>query len=225
MTGRSPWWKWSSAAAALLITCTAAWFASRPPKPPQIVSVDVNVTGIVGQDKVVPVPSPIPEKLTPVASAKPAPVKMLTDLTVYLLFGSPQNTTDDVPADLAPAIEQMHRKFALKSYKFNDSFVLRGRSGIAITEGILAGSGLRYHCAYRGLRVSGDVPRAVHIDGLTLTLSKSVVAQDGKQKREPVARIDTDADLREGQKTVVAKSSLSSSGDALILVIAPKIVD
>jgi hypothetical protein len=93
--GGLPWWKWSSAAAALVITATAAWFASRPPKPPQIVSVDVNVTGIVQQNKVLPVPSPIPEKLTPavvpVASAEPLRVKMLTpdpDVVIYWLVDS-----------------------------------------------------------------------------------------------------------------------------------------
>jgi hypothetical protein len=90
--GGVPWWKWSSAAAALIITATAAWFASRPPKPPQIVSVDVNVTGIVEQNKVLPLPSPIPEKLTPavtpVARVEPLRVKMLTpdpDVVIYWL--------------------------------------------------------------------------------------------------------------------------------------------
>ena len=97
---RVPWWKWSSAAAALIITAGAAWFASRPPKPPQIVSVDVNVTGIVGQPRTVPViKAEIPEKLTPrlvpaipivpVAYAEPLRVKMLTpdpDVVIYWLF-------------------------------------------------------------------------------------------------------------------------------------------
>jgi hypothetical protein len=83
-----PWWKWSSPAAALILTSTAAWFASRPAKPPQIVSVDVNVTGIVQGDKVTPVPSKIPETLTPVAYAEPLTVKMLTpdpDVVIYWL--------------------------------------------------------------------------------------------------------------------------------------------
>jgi hypothetical protein len=59
-----PWWKWSSAAAALIITVAGAWWASRPPKPPSIVSIDVKVTGIVS--KAAPyVKSEIPETLTP----------------------------------------------------------------------------------------------------------------------------------------------------------------
>jgi hypothetical protein len=84
----SPWWKWSSAAAALIVTLTAAWWASRPPKPPQIVSVDVKVTGIVPRE-VAPVPAKLPVKLTPaIATAEPLRVKMLTpdpDVVIYWL--------------------------------------------------------------------------------------------------------------------------------------------
>jgi anti-sigma-K factor RskA len=47
-----PWWRWTSAAAAVIITLTAAWFASRPAKPPHIVSIDVNVTGVVPKAEV-----------------------------------------------------------------------------------------------------------------------------------------------------------------------------
>jgi hypothetical protein len=60
-----PWWKWSSAAVALIVTLVAVWWASRPPKPPGIVSIDVKVTGIV--QKTAPyVKAEIPETLTPV---------------------------------------------------------------------------------------------------------------------------------------------------------------
>ncbi len=61
---RTPWWKWSSAAAALIVTATGAWFASRPPKPPAIVSIDVKVTGIVSKEAPY-VKSDIPATLVP----------------------------------------------------------------------------------------------------------------------------------------------------------------
>jgi hypothetical protein len=61
---RGPWWKWSSAALALIITVAGAWWASRPPKPPSIVSIDVKVTGIVSKEAPY-VKSEIPETLTP----------------------------------------------------------------------------------------------------------------------------------------------------------------
>jgi hypothetical protein len=44
-----PWWKWSSAAVALIVTSAGAWWTSLPPKPPTIVSIDVKVTGVVSK--------------------------------------------------------------------------------------------------------------------------------------------------------------------------------
>ncbi len=92
-----PWWKWSSAAAALVLSLAGAWLASRPPKPPQIVSVDVNVTGVIQKEAPV-VKATIPDRLTPdqirpaavvpVADSEPLQVKMLTpdpDVVIYWL--------------------------------------------------------------------------------------------------------------------------------------------
>ena len=42
---------------------------------------------------------------------------------------------------------------------------------------------------------------------------------------ENPASISTDLDAREGQNTVVGKSSINAAGDALILVIVPKVID
>jgi len=59
-----PWWKWSSAAAAVSITLAGVWWASRPPKAPSIVSIDVKVNGVV-HETVPYVKAKIPETLTP----------------------------------------------------------------------------------------------------------------------------------------------------------------
>jgi hypothetical protein len=93
-----PWWRWTSAAAAVIITLTTAWFASRPAKAPHIVSVDVKVTGVVPKAEVPYVKAPIPETLTPervpvvpVANTEPLKVKMLTpdpDVVIYWLIDS-----------------------------------------------------------------------------------------------------------------------------------------
>jgi len=93
----TPWWKWTSAAAALLITLGAAWWASRPVKPPQIVSIDVKVTGVAPKAELPYVKAEIPAMLTPrvrvvpVANAEPLRVKMLTpdpDVVIYWLVDS-----------------------------------------------------------------------------------------------------------------------------------------
>ena len=72
--------------------------ASRPAKPPHIVSVDVNVTGVVPKAEVPYVKAEIPERLTPaavsvvpVANTEPLKVKMLTpdpDIVIYWLIDS-----------------------------------------------------------------------------------------------------------------------------------------
>jgi hypothetical protein len=152
------------------------------------------------------------------------------ELTVYLLSGSGQGTTDDVPQDLGATVKQLHGIFAYKSYKLTESFVLRGRStdnfagaGASI-DGILPGSGMRYRFGYRRLWVTGTQPRTVHVDNLNLNLSRSpVTTKDGKQRSDNVASIETNLDIADGQKTVVGKSSIE--GDALILVVVPKVIE
>ncbi|HEY2843861.1 MAG TPA: hypothetical protein VGJ09_09430 [Bryobacteraceae bacterium] len=87
-----PWWKWTSAAAALILTSGGTWWASRPAKPPQIVSIDVKVTGILPKKEIPLVHSEIPAVLQPavlpVVHAEPLRVKMLTpdpDVVIYWL--------------------------------------------------------------------------------------------------------------------------------------------
>jgi len=152
------------------------------------------------------------------------------ELTVYLLSGSAQGTADDVPQDLATTVKQLHGVFAYKNYKLTESFVLRGRStetfngsGASI-DGILPGNGMRYRFGYRRLWVTGSPPRTVHVDSLNLYLSRApVTTKDGKQRSDNVASIETNLDIRDGQKTVVGKSSIE--GDALILVVVPRVVE
>jgi hypothetical protein len=158
------------------------------------------------------------------------------ELTVYLLSGATQAAaTDDVPPDLAPTVKQLHSLFTYKSYKLAESFILRGRSSLttkgggqsARTEGVLPGSGVHYMFSYQRVRVSQDKPYMVHIDSLSMNLmAPPAYGPDGKQRgNNTVGSISTDLDLTEGQKTVVGKSSINGNGDALILVIVPKVIE
>jgi len=164
---------------------------------------------------------------TVLSAQAPAPAANANvEMTVYLISGSAQGTADDVPKDLESTVKQLHSVFAYKSYKLSESFILRGRSGNASTEGVLPGVGLHYRFGYYKLRLSGDAPRAVQLDGLNLELTRpNGQFKDGKQLSETVAKIYTDLDMRDGQKTVVGKSSLNAIGDALILVIVPKVIE
>lgn len=156
------------------------------------------------------------------------------ELTVYLLSGLQTSAGDDVPQDLATTVKQLHNLFSYKGYKLADSFLLRGRSSTgpqsqsAETGGVLPGAaGLHYSLRYRNVRVSLEKPHMVHIDGLQFSLSMPpTYGPDGKPRyHDSVASISTDLDLVDGQKTVVGKSSINTAGDALILVIVPKVIE
>jgi len=100
-----------------------------------------------------------------------------------------------------------------------------------VTEGVLPGTtNLNYRLAYNSLEVSPGDPRTVHINGLGFSLRGPTITSTSKDnvttdRTQTPAKIHTDLDVREGQKTVVGKSSVNSAGDALILVIVPKVVD
>jgi hypothetical protein len=160
------------------------------------------------------------------------------ELTVYLISGVAQGPgTDEVPQELASTVKQLHGLFAYKSYKLSDTLVLRGRSGRpfqgsdTVTEGVLPGTtNLNYRLAYNSLEVSPGDPRTVHINALRFSLRGPTVTTTSKDgvttdHTQIPANIHTDLDVKEGQKTVVGKSSVNSAGDALILVIVPKIMD
>ena len=85
---------------------------------------------------------------------------------------------------------------------------------------------LRYYFGYRSATVSGEPPRVVHLDGLRLEIrTPPITTPDNTVRYDTPASIATELDIREGQKTVMGKSSVNSAGDALILVIVPKVTD
>jgi hypothetical protein len=191
----------------------------------------LHVIGVSGPPDVVSAVSAAIQKLDVPLSAEPD-----VELTVYLISGVAQGQgSDDVPQELASTVKQLHTLFAYKSYKLSDTLVLRGRTGRSFgaqTEGVLPGTAnLNYRLNYNSLEVSPGDPRTVHIDGLDFSLHGPIVTTTDKTKNtstsqtQTPAKIHTDLDVREGQKTVVGKSSVNSAGDALILVIVPKIVE
>jgi hypothetical protein len=194
----------------------------------------LHVIGVSGPPEFVAAVGAAIQKLDVPLSAEPD-----VELTVYLISGVAQGAaTDDVPQELASTIKQLHALFAYKTYKLSDTLVLRGRTGRPFngrdteTEGVLPGTAnLSYHLNYNSLEVSLGEPRTVHINGLGFSLLGPTVTTTDKTKNtstsqtQTPAKIFTDLDVKEGQKTVVGKSSVNSAGDALILVIVPKIVD
>ena len=149
------------------------------------------------------------------------------ELTVYLLSGLAQGeAADDVPQDLTSTVKQLRSIFNYKSYKLSESFMLRARlGGGAKAAGVVPGeSGLHYDFQYSYVSATSENPPLFRINGLRITLTRPARRLGGETIIDTVASIHTDLDIRESQKTVVGKSSVNSTGDALILVIVPKLV-
>jgi hypothetical protein len=173
-----------------------------------------------------------------VAPPAPAP-KPNIELTGYLVFGSAQAKSDEVPAELAPAIKQLRSSFQYKSYRMADSFVIRGRDSQGVkTGGLLPKSGddlppASYEFKYSFATVSEGSPRVVHIENLEMDVKIPVATyafgKDGDKNSRQFsfmnADLRTNIDIREGQKVVVGKSNINASDDAMILIITAKIVE
>jgi hypothetical protein len=86
------------------------------------------------------------------------------------------------------------------------------------------GAAMNYEFQYNTVTASSETPPMFRIHGLRIVLTKAPRRLGSQTVAETVASIHTDLDIREGQKTVVGKSSINSTGDALILVIVPKTI-
>ncbi len=147
------------------------------------------------------------------------------ELTVQLVRASAQESAEKVPADLEATVRQLRSIFPYKSYRVMDTQIVLGRSGIRDlnVSGTVPGMASMYTFRVQPNVVPGPAPRMVHLVGLDLTLSEPMVIDGKTQYRQSTIR--TEIDAREGQKTVVGKTSLGTSDDAIILVITPKVIE
>jgi hypothetical protein len=115
-----------------------------------------------------------------------------------------------------------------------DTLLLRGRDGQGTEDsGTLPGSETIYQLKYTSNVAPGPAPRTVRLRNLQLGLRIKTVTgifkgDDGKtnsQFQYISTGINTDLDVREGQKTVVGKSNISGTEDAIILVVSPKVIE
>lgn len=152
------------------------------------------------------------------------------DLTGYLLLGSSQGSdTPDVP-ELASVIKELRSLSPFKSYKLLESFNLRDRDGErGRVQGFLPGFSPTpiksaavpfvpsYDFGFNRLSVSSSSGSpVVRLDGVRLQVT--IVPASS-------ARIDTDIDIREGQKVVVGKTNANGADQALFLVLSAKLVE
>ena len=84
-----------------------------------------------------------------------------------------------------------------------------------------------YHFSFRSASItSDDKDKIIRIDSLRMVVT--VPTKMGNVGGTPDSRqtvINTNIDVREGQKVVVGKATINGSNDALFLVLTAKVVD
>lgn len=182
-----------------------------------------NVLAVTGSPQTISAVEDALKKL----DVPPAPVKNV-ELTGYLLLGSPQGSDAPDLAKLASVIKELRSLSPFKSFKLLESFNLRDRDGQkGHVQGFLSGFSPTptkfgtfvpfYDFGFNRLSVtSSSGSPVVRLDGVGLRVQEAY-SQD--------ARIDTDVDIREGQKVVVGKTNVNGADQALFLVLSAKLVE
>lgn len=164
----------------------------------------------------------------------PPPTRNL-ELTVHLLEALPSaSNAATLPDNLIGVGTQLRNVMAIPAVRLVDTAVLRVRErsrnkslvGVLHTD---AGSQGAYRMSFRNIELSGDgEDLTFRLDGLQFSVTVPVASPPGTDGRPNAVRevgLDTDIDLRPGQKVVVGKVSAGELSDALILVITGKVVD
>lgn len=156
----------------------------------------------------------------------PAAAPKNIELTVYLVLGG--ESQGGVPQELEPVVTQLKTAFPFKAYRLLDLLTLRTRTGQR------AGT----HSAGGTITVGG-VPRQVdtsfNISSASVAADGSTIRLDGVQAglRFPYEvgnglsyrdlNMNTDLDIKEGQKVVVGRMGMEHD-QALFLVVMAKVV-
>jgi hypothetical protein len=163
----------------------------------------------------------------------PAPAKNI-DLTAYLLVSSAQATPGSIPAELDGVIKQLKGVFKYQGFRLLDTLVVRSRNG---WQGELNGVAPRnaddevnvpptlYQFRFESARITSDnSDQMIRIDGLRLG-ARVPIKQGNDNWNYIDTGINTNIDVREGQKVVVGKATIGGSDSALFLVLTAKVVD
>ena len=161
----------------------------------------------------------------------PPPVQKNVELTFHLLLAGPTGDATALPADLNPVVTQLKNVFGLKSFRVLETAVLRSREGRgAETSGVMApaaklDANARYNLKMQHVQVTGDEKGSrIRIDNLRFNAAIPI-ANSGGGMQFYDAGIQTDVDIREGQKVVVGKTSVDSASQSIFLVVTGRVVD
>ena len=161
----------------------------------------------------------------------PPPVPNI-DVTIYLMSALGTPSSGAVPAELEPVVKQLKNTFSYKGYQLIDTEVIRVRAGqggdvSGVVDGAPSVDGNKTisRVGFRSASVSTDEKgRAIRIDGLKVGLRIPIAAGEKKYQYLDTG-LNTDVDVREGQKVVVGKANMDGSDRASIVVLTAKVVE
>lgn len=162
----------------------------------------------------------------------PAAAPKNIDLTMQLVLGTDADgAAGSLPRDLEPVVTQLRNSFPFKNYRLLDVLVLRSRTGQRAGTESSGGS-----MTFSGSGVSKSVVSSFQInsssvaaDGTTVRLdllrcsSKIPVETNMGQFSYQELGMNTDVDIKEGQKVVIGRQGINRD-QALFLVLTARVV-
>jgi hypothetical protein len=165
----------------------------------------------------------------------PAVPKKNIQLTAYLIIASPTAAAEaHLPKDLEAPVNQVAAMFPYKSFNVFDAIVMRLRESEKFNNvtGVLPRGqqtflyGGNYRLNLSRIDLEAD-PAAtlMHISGFELNVGVlQGQDKDGHDRFQNVA-LQTNLDIKEGQKVVIGKANIDGSENALIVVLTAKVVE
>lgn len=166
----------------------------------------------------------------------PAPTKSVQVIAYVLDASKTEDLAGGVPDELQPVARQLREIFGYRSVELIDTLAIRpldGAGGQVV--GTLPATDGRPAMPYRlgfnhaiVVQAEDGAGESVQLKGFTFTARTSgLPSESGEsaQDLESVSRLDTDLEVRAGQKAVVGKAATAGKHQGLILVIAASVLE
>lgn len=167
----------------------------------------------------------------------PAVPKKNIQLTAYLIVAASTGAQGTpIPKDLESPVAQVASMFSYKSFILLDSIVMRAtENSSAKVSGLLPNGampvdsffprGSIYNLDVRGIALPAQPENTMQISGFHLDLQRNTgIDKEGRDKFQSVT-LQTNVDMKEGQKVVVGKANIDGSSNAVIVILTAKVVD
>ncbi|HUA63537.1 MAG TPA: secretin N-terminal domain-containing protein [Verrucomicrobiae bacterium] len=153
------------------------------------------------------------------------------DFTIYLVVGTETDNigTAVIPKDLDAVITQLRGSFPFKNYRLLDTLTMRSRAGQSISTtssggAVTLGNVSRLATAHFSLRSATLSPDSatIRLENMNCRIFVPYEEAPGHYSQNDL-QLNTDLDVKEGQKVVVGRMGMSSQ-QAMFVVITVKVV-